>query len=339
MELAWTPLRARVAVPVALALVLALGVVGPPAPAAAAPGTAAEAEKMVEQAARKLTVLDEQVHEAKLLVAEKATEARKAKQAAAAAEAALAAFEPRLRAIAQTGYTGRQSRVATFLVSDSADELVQQMATLDVIADRTDTVVSLAAAAREKAQETQQVAAAAGAKAAAALAELKEQRAQVQARQDQYEASFARLSAAAQARVNTSLAGPTLDAPDPDQFSSQISDEAMAAVIKKALEQVGDTYVWGGVGPDGFDCSGLTMFAYAAAGISLPHSSRAQAAMGRPVSRGELQPGDLIFFYSPISHVGLYIGDGKMVHARTFGQPVNVTGVDMSGYVGARRIV
>jgi peptidoglycan DL-endopeptidase CwlO len=72
--------------------------------------------------------------------------------------------------------------------------------------------------------------------------------------------------------------------------------------------------------------------------VSLPHSSGAQSQLGRPVSRSELQPGDLVFFYSPVSHVGLYIGNGMMVHARTFGQPVAVTSVDMSGYAGARRI-
>jgi cell wall-associated NlpC family hydrolase len=80
-------------------------------------------------------------------------------------------------------------------------------------------------------------------------------------------------------------------------------------------------------------------YAYAAAGVQLPHSSRVQSTMGTPVSRSELQPGDLVFFYSPVSHVGMYVGNGKMVHAATFGVPVQVTSVDMSGYVSARRLV
>ncbi len=109
--------------------------------------------------------------------------------------------------------------------------------------------------------------------------------------------------------------------------------------MKTALAQVGDRYVWGASGPDTFDCSGLTGYAYAAAGVALPHSSKAQAALGRAVSRAELQPGDLVYFYSPISHIGLYIGNGMMVHARTSGRPVAVTSVDMNGYRGARRIV
>ncbi len=84
---------------------------------------------------------------------------------------------------------------------------------------------------------------------------------------------------------------------------------------------------------------GLTQYAFAAAGISLPHSSRMQATMGQAVSRAELQPGDLVYFYSPVSHIGIYIGGGQMVHASTFGEPVKGGSVDMSGYAEARRIV
>ena len=80
-------------------------------------------------------------------------------------------------------------------------------------------------------------------------------------------------------------------------------------------------------------------YAYAAAGISLPHSSRMQASMGQAVSRADLQPGDLIAFYSPVSHIGIYIGNGMMVHAPTSGDVVKVSSVDMSGYAGARRLV
>jgi cell wall-associated NlpC family hydrolase len=109
--------------------------------------------------------------------------------------------------------------------------------------------------------------------------------------------------------------------------------------VNTALAQLGDPYVWGGAGPNSFDCSGLTQFAYAAAGVQLPHSSQMQSTIGTPVARANLQPGDLVFFYSPVSHVGMYIGNGRMVHASTFGSPVLVTSVDMAGYVGARRLV
>ena len=98
-------------------------------------------------------------------------------------------------------------------------------------------------------------------------------------------------------------------------------------------------YVYGGGGPDSFDCSGLTSYAYASIGVVLPHSSKAQSQLGVQIARKDLRPGDIVYFYSPVSHVGLYLGDGKMVEARTFGQPVSVTSVDRSGYQGAVRVL
>jgi cell wall-associated NlpC family hydrolase len=119
-----------------------------------------------------------------------------------------------------------------------------------------------------------------------------------------------------------------------------VADSAAAqTVVDAAMAQRGDPYVWAAGGPDSFDCSGLTAYAYAAAGISLPHSSAAQARMGTAVSRADLQPGDLVYFYSPVSHIGIYIGNGMMVHAPTSGDVVKVASVDMSGYAGARRLL
>ena len=115
---------------------------------------------------------------------------------------------------------------------------------------------------------------------------------------------------------------------------------AAQKAVDTAVAQVGDPYAWGGGGPDSFDCSGLTQYAYAAAGVALPHSSRMQSGTGTPVSLGALQPGDLIFFYSPVSHVGMYIGNGQMVHASTAGKPVSIVNLGhMPGAVGARRLV
>jgi peptidoglycan DL-endopeptidase CwlO len=114
------------------------------------------------------------------------------------------------------------------------------------------------------------------------------------------------------------------------------SDAAQIAV-DTAMAQRGKPYVWAASGPGSFDCSGLTAFAYKAAGVSLPHSSAMQSRMGQPVSREDLQPGDLVFFYSPVSHVGIYIGNGQMVHAPTSGDVVKVAPL-MSGFSGARRI-
>jgi peptidoglycan DL-endopeptidase CwlO len=309
-----------------------------PAPASAAPATAAEAARLVAQTGQQMSELDEQVHAAELTVAEQQRAAEDAAARAARAQDALAAYEPQLRAIAQSAGTS-QSRMAAFLTGDSADDIVQQMTTLDVIAAHTEGLISEVAAAQDAAEEAQAEADAAAAQATAALAELQSQQAEVKARADAYEADFNRLTAAEQAAVTTELAGPSLAAPSTASVVAAAPSDQVAAVLKAALAQVGDPYVWGGTGPDGYDCSGLTAYAFAAASVSLPHSSRAQMGMGAAVSRNQLQPGDLVFFGSPVYHVGIYIGGGKMVHARTFGQPVAVTSVDIGGFSGARRIL
>jgi cell wall-associated NlpC family hydrolase len=112
-----------------------------------------------------------------------------------------------------------------------------------------------------------------------------------------------------------------------------------AEALRYALTRRGDEYVWGAAGPTTFDCSGLVLWAYAQAGISLPHYTGDQWTMGEHVSRSQLQPGDLVFFYADIGHVGLYIGNGLMVDAPDFGEVVQVQPIDWSIYVGAVRIV
>jgi cell wall-associated NlpC family hydrolase len=113
---------------------------------------------------------------------------------------------------------------------------------------------------------------------------------------------------------------------------------AAQTAVDTARAQVGKPYEYGGAGPDSYDCSGLTQYAYRAAGIELPHSSRSQSEMGTPVDRANLQPGDLVFFYQPVSHVGIYVGDGQMVDAGTEDTGVVQRSVDMEGYDFARRI-
>ncbi len=110
-----------------------------------------------------------------------------------------------------------------------------------------------------------------------------------------------------------------------------------AAVVKFALSQLGDSYVYGAAGPSAWDCSGLTMMAWAQAGVGLPHSSRAQQGYGTPVSSDNLQPGDLVFYYSPVSHVGIYIGGGRIVHAANPSTGVVISGVFSMPYSGAVR--
>ncbi len=111
-----------------------------------------------------------------------------------------------------------------------------------------------------------------------------------------------------------------------------------AQALQAALTRAGDPYVWGAAGPGEFDCSGLVVWAYAQEGIALPHYTGSLWNSGMHVARSDLEPGDLVFFFSDISHVGIYIGDGMMIDAPDFGVPVHVEPVYWSAYVGAVRI-
>lgn len=97
-------------------------------------------------------------------------------------------------------------------------------------------------------------------------------------------------------------------------------------IADHALSKQGSPYVWGATGPDAFDCSGLTSWAYGQVGKSIPRTSSAQSASGTPVPLGALQPGDIVS-YAGASHVAIYIGNGNVVHALNEGQPVQVTGL------------
>jgi cell wall-associated NlpC family hydrolase len=110
-----------------------------------------------------------------------------------------------------------------------------------------------------------------------------------------------------------------------------------ATAVRFAMAQVGKAYVYGASGPNAYDCSGLTMRAWSMAGVSLPHSSSAQQGSGVRVSESELRPGDLVFYYSPVSHVGMYIGNGLIVNAENPSAGVRVTGLHSMPYVGAVR--
>ena len=113
--------------------------------------------------------------------------------------------------------------------------------------------------------------------------------------------------------------------------------EAGGPAVAYAKAQVGKSYVYGASGPDSFDCSGLTSAAWQQAGVSLPRSSSAQYASGRQISESELQPGDLVFYYSPISHVGMYVGNGQIVNALNPGSGVQISGLHDMPYSGAVR--
>jgi cell wall-associated NlpC family hydrolase len=116
--------------------------------------------------------------------------------------------------------------------------------------------------------------------------------------------------------------------------ANTVGEQALQAAITKE----GDPYVWGAAGPSAFDCSGLVVWAYAQEGIALPHFTGDLWNSGVHITRADLEPGDLVFFFTDISHVGIYIGDGMMIDAPDFGQDVQVQPISLDPYVGAVRI-
>jgi cell wall-associated NlpC family hydrolase len=298
--------------------------------------SAAQAAQLVARAAHDLEVVTEQVNEARETLAQQQAAVQSADQAAAEAQSQLDALDGQIRQVARAAFTSGDGmpELDLLLSSGSAEEFVSRLATLDAIAGHTDAVLGQVAESAAAAQQARDEADAARTAAQRTLDDVTARQAQLEADIADYRAQYDALSAPQQQEVGAAHAGlPVAAAP-----AAAASGVAQTAV-DTALAQVGDAYVWGAGGPNAFDCSGLTQYAYAAAGISLPHSSRMQASMGRAVSRADLQPGDLIFYYSPVSHVAMYIGNGQMVHASTSGQPVKVVGVDsMGGITAMRRI-
>ncbi|MCT2280191.1 NlpC/P60 family protein, partial [Micromonospora chalcea] len=217
---------------------------------------------------------------------------------------------------------GPSQELGALLVSAKPGTLAEQLVMLDRLAAQQREQVAGVLAVRDKYNAEKQ-------KLDALIAAEVKQRDELAAKKKQIDAEIKRLTA--------SLPKTTVRAENCPRIEGVASSAAQTA-IRVACEQVGKPYVWGANGPNSFDCSGLTQYAYKAAGISLTHFTGAQWNEGRPVSRAEARPGDLIFFYSDLHHMGLYIGNGLMVHAPRAGKPVNVLKISYMPIAGFRRV-
>lgn len=290
------------------------------------------------------------------------------RDAAAAAQTQLATFQSGVNNFAAAMYMGgRTDGLNAMLTAESPQGLIEKLAVQRVMATELSAQmqnyrkVSAAAAAAEKASEQSASDAKTAAEQAAAV------RADLQSKQSDLQLKIAVVKSQYNAltphqRVALAAPGPVPPAPEalppgPDVLAQapegvpagDIAPPEAAVIpgpgtsqgavaVQAALTRVGSPYSWGGSGPGAFDCSGLVMWSFQQAGIALPHSSQALARGGQPVSRGELQPGDVVNFYSDASHTGIYVGDGMVVHASTYGVPVKVVPLDGAGpFYNARR--
>ncbi|MGC4949778.1 NlpC/P60 family protein [Streptomyces sp. DT224] len=171
-------------------------------------------------------------------------------------------------------------------------------------------------------------------------AALKEHRATVRAKLAEARRLLARLTPAERAAYDTSEKGRGAGHADRSAPRGAVAapNARAAQAVAFAYSALGKPYVWGATGPHSFDCSGLTQAAWRAAGVSLPRTTYTQINAGQRIPRSQLAPGDLVFFYSGVSHVGLYIGNGRMIHAPRPGAPVRIAPIDEMPFAGATRV-
>ncbi|UYP21031.1 C40 family peptidase [Rhodococcus sp. Z13] len=278
------------------------------------------------------------------IAAQQEAEARAvaADEALGAARAEIARFKPTVDKLARAHYRGaRTNRLFAVMVSDSPQQLLDQMVLLDVLGEQTTREVEGFRAATAAASEAAVAAQHAADEARAAAEQAQQLRDDLQRKQDELEQQIEAVLKAFEAlsdEEKAALAGtPFPPGLDEETVLQHLVPGANSGALRAALSRIGSPYVWGATGPNQFDCSGLMVWAYQQVGKSLPRSSQAQAQGGIPVSRENLQPGDLVIFYDDASHVGMYVGDGNMVHASTFGVPVKVQSVDSFPFHSARR--
>ncbi|MBS4730264.1 C40 family peptidase [Mycobacterium sp. SM1] len=346
------------------------GVLGAHAPADPADDALAKLNALSRQAEQ----TTEAMHSAELdlgekLAAQHAAEKKHAEDQAGldAAKARLAAFQSAVdRFVAAMYMGGRTGSVNAMLTAEGPQQLIGKLVVQRVIATRMAEEMAGYRAAREQAAKAERASAKSAADAKTAAEQAAAVRANLQSKQSRLQVQIAAVKSqyraltpeqrAALADPGPVPAGPAAVAPQgvppgepaaggspdatpPDASPAGTPGGSQAAIaVQAALTQIGAPYAWGGAAPGGFDCSGLVMWAFQQAGIAVPHSSQALAHGGQPVALSDLQPGDVLTFYSDASHAGIYIGDGLMVHSSTYGQPVRVVPMTSSGPVyNARR--
>jgi peptidoglycan DL-endopeptidase CwlO len=323
------------------------GQAAPGAPTPSAPTTSAQAMAQLKTFNEQFEKVTEQYNDARILLVKRTAESKAAAAKATVAAKAVSAFKGRIKQLVTS--ENRSDPFGTFgamLSSDSPGDFAAQASIIDVVSSRRSAVLTEATKASTAAAKAASDAKAAQAAAAKLTKDLAAKRTDLSARAAQSKAMFDRLSGAERQSFLDSQAQPAADRASrndsrtPPASSAPVNVPASggaATAVAVAKSKLGSPYVWAAAGPSTFDCSGLTMYAWAAAGVQLPHSSAMQMSSGSRVSTSALQPGDLVFYGMPVHHVALYVGGGQVIHAPQSGDVVRYASVDMMSISGAVR--
>jgi len=289
----------------------------------------------------------EQYNDARILLAKRKAASKVAEKKARTAAQAVGAYRTKVKRLVTS--ESRSDPFGTFgamLSSASPGEFAAQVSIIDVVATRRAAVLTEASKASAAAAKADRDAKAATAAAAKLTRDLAARRTDLSRRAAQSKALFERLTASERRAFLDAQPHPQADnrasrtetraAPSAGAVNVPVSGRAGVAVAA-AKSKLGSPYVWAASGPSTFDCSGLTMYAWGQAGVSLPHSSSMQMSAGTRVSLSALQPGDLVFYGYPVHHVALYVGGGQVIHAPQSGDVVRYASVDMMTPSGATR--
>ncbi|TCC66023.1 hypothetical protein E0H73_03655 [Kribbella pittospori] len=262
-------------------------------------------------------------------------------------QAQVDAVKRQIGSLAVAGYqTSGMTTTAQLLLSTNPDQFLSQASTAQAFAGQQNSALRRFQQAQGKLGDLQASEQSELASLKAVQTQQDALKKQIQTNLDAAEKVLDKLSDAERAKIQAENEKEAEDARDerPSRDEDRMDDSLPVPVsgragtaVQTAMAQLGDSYVWGADGPDSFDCSGLMMYAWGKAGVSLSHSSKAQASEGRRVSKSQLMPGDLVFYYSPISHVAMYIGNGRIVHASRPGKPVKTDPIDLMPYNTAVR--
>jgi cell wall-associated NlpC family hydrolase len=308
------------------------------------PATVDSVQKQLSALAVKNSQLVEKFDRSQTDVRDRQLAATKAERLASVAARKLAQAHVQLSASAVAAYEGGSfSATGALLSSESGSSYLDKLDTLSMLSAHSAQMVTDVAAATKVVRSARDHANALLTSATATRDALAKQRTTIQQEIGKYKALLAKLTAQQRKAFEVATnpkATPTQISAVATKLRSNVSSGAAGKAVQFALAQVGKPYVFGAAGPGSYDCSGLTMSAWQAGGVSLPHSAAGQYGYGTHVSASQLQPGDLLFYYSPIGHVTIYIGNGLMVSAPTEGENVMVVPVSQftSDFVGATHL-